>query len=83
VSLNKPIGSKYFLTELKAGIFGIEPNGSLFQGVSYGPKIRLYPSRKSTRPPAPDAGSDSLALKTSQRKSKTRKANAQENANFI
>jgi hypothetical protein len=61
----------------------MEPNGSLFQRIDYGPKIRLYPARKSTHPPAKDGGSDSLALKTSQRKSETRKANAQENANFI
>jgi hypothetical protein len=68
------------LTQAKASIFGIELNGSLFPEGSYGPKIRLYPS---ARPPATDGGSDSLALKTSQRKLKTRKPNEKENANFI
>jgi hypothetical protein len=46
VSLKKPIGSKYFLTQAKGSIFGIELNGSLFPEGSYGPKIRLYPSSR-------------------------------------
>ena len=38
VSLKKPIGPKYFLTQQKTSIIGIEPNGSVFQRASYGPQ---------------------------------------------
>jgi len=82
MSLNKPIGSKYFLTQLEAGIFGIEPNGSLFQRVSF---VLSPPGSMETTD-----SSKSLSwpirltrAESKQQKFKTEKPNEKENANYI